>query len=184
MNITPLFALSLLLVAQFAEARPDINTETYYYIVDGKDAKAIRKDLNEKRQGNYDAYTKWSVKWRFFWDKKPDECTINRVTTTVDVKFTLPKLAKDTIANQDAQNRWKRYYKALIDHENGHRDYGIKAANEIEEALLNMDSYETCADLEEAANALAHDIVDENIAENKQYDIDTNHGMNDGAVFP
>lgn len=179
-----IFIVLLLLTASSVQATPVVDTETEYYVVDGKDARAIRADMNAKREGRYDAYTAWHVKWRFFWDKQPNICTIMRVKSTVSVKFTLPKLAEHTIANQDAKNRWNRYYHALIDHENGHRDFGVNAAKEIEAALLDMNSYKNCTTLEKAANALAHKIVNEYIVDEKQYDIDTNHGLNNGAFFP
>jgi predicted secreted Zn-dependent protease len=84
----------------------------------------------------------------------------------------------------DTLQRWNRYYTALIAHENGHRDFGVKAATEIEQALLNLEARENCKRLEQDANAVGYEILNRYIADEKLYDIDTNHGMNDGAVFP
>lgn len=181
------YALSLLLLALALPAGavpPVVETETTYYTVDGETAQEIRRDMNQKRSGKWDAYTKWYVKWRFFWRETKDECTIKRVKTHVDVQFTLPRLATPTRANADAKRRWRRYYDALIAHENGHRDFGVNAATEIGEALLAINSEPSCDELKRAANALGYRILDRYIAEEKQYDIDTNHGMNEGAVFP
>lgn len=176
--------LVLLLNTWIVYAEPDVNTQTEYYTVDGETAQDIREDMNSKRSGDYDAYTEWHVKWHFRWKSDDQECHLTSVTTSVDVKFNLPKLAKDTIANEDAKHRWKRYYRALIDHENGHRDFGVKAANEVEYALSKMGSRRSCTTLENDANKLGKEIVRKFNAQEKQYDIDTRHGMNDGAVFP
>lgn len=167
-----------------ARAEPNIQSETHYYEVDGKTARAIRQDMNRKRSGDYDAYTKWWINWHFYWKESPAQCALTRAKVDAAIKFTLPKLASRSKANQEAKQRWQSYYQALIAHENGHRDLGIQAANVIEEALLTMDSAASCALLEKQANALAHGIIDEYIAKNKQYDLDTNHGINTGAVFP
>ncbi|MDD2816007.1 MAG: DUF922 domain-containing protein [Thiotrichaceae bacterium] len=165
-------------------AQPVVNTDTEYYIVDGVDAASIREDMNAKRPGKYDAYTSWKVKWRFFWDNKKTSCTITDVKTDVAVKFTLPKLAKDNQADRDAKQRWNHYYRALIAHENGHRDFGIEAATEIETALLSMGQRSNCKTLDVDANELARSVLNKYIADEKRYDVDTRHGMNDGAVFP
>lgn len=172
------------LIAGTAQAKPVVTTETNYYLVDGKNARAIRQDMNNKRTGKYDAHTAWWVKWHFYWNTEAGVCKFTQVNTSVDAKFTLPKLMPNSVADDDAKRRWDSYYKALIAHENGHRDFGIKAATDIESALLAMDGRDNCKRLEKDANSLAHSIVDNYAAEEKQYDIDNNHGMNDGAVFP
>jgi predicted secreted Zn-dependent protease len=176
-------AMTLLLSAS-AQAEPIVNTETHYYLVDGKNAQAIRKDMNAKRSGSYDAYTSWRVNWHFYWNNNRSSCTLTKLDTKVAVKFTLPKLATDSVATVDAKQRWDSYYTALIAHENGHRDFGVKAATAIEAGLLAMGKRDNCKNLEKEANGLAHSLLANAIADEKQYDIDTHHGMNDGAVFP
>jgi predicted secreted Zn-dependent protease len=166
------------------QAEPVVNTDTEYYIVDGTDAASIREDMNAKRPGKYDAYTSWKVKWRFYWNNQKNSCVLTDVKTDVAIKFTLPKLAKNNQADQYAKRRWNNYYRALIAHENGHRDFGVEAATEIETALLSMGQRSNCKTLETEANELAHDIIAKYGELNKQYDADTRHGMNDGAVFP
>jgi predicted secreted Zn-dependent protease len=166
------------------QAAPVVSTETQYYLVDGKNAQAIRKDMNAKRSRHYDAYTAWQVNWNFYWNDNRSSCTLTKVNTKVAVKFTLPKLATDSLADQNAKQRWNSYYSALIAHENGHRDFGVNAATAIEQALLSMGSRDNCKVLEKEANNLAYRVLDKYIADEKLYDIDTNHGMNDGATFP
>ncbi len=175
---------TLVLVVNAAYAKPVVNTETHYYLVDGKDARAIRRDMNTKRQGKYDAFTSWWIKWHFYWNTEDGLCKLTRVTTHVDIKFTLPKLMPETRADEDAKQRWDSYYAALIAHENGHRDLAIEAAAEIEAALLELEAVDNCKRLEKDANRLAHRIVDDYSLRQKRYDAKTNHGMNDGAVFP
>jgi predicted secreted Zn-dependent protease len=171
-------------VASTAQAKPVVTTETNYYLVDGKNARAIRRDMNNKRTGKYDALTSWWVKWHFYWNTEAGLCKLTRVNTDVEIKFTLPKLMPESVANEEAKQRWDSYYPALIAHENGHRDIAIEAAAEIETALLDMEAHDNCKRLEKDANQLAHRIIDDYSARQKQYDMDNNHGMDDGAVFP
>lgn len=172
------------LVASTAQAKPVVTTETNYYLVDGKNARAIRRDMNNKRTGKYDALTSWWIKWHFYWNTEAGLCKLTQVTTDVDIKFTLPKLMPDNAADENTRQRWDSYYQALIAHENGHRDLAIGAAAEIETALLDMEARDDCKRLEKDANSLAQRIVADYSAQQKQYDMDTNHGINKGAVFP
>lgn len=176
--------MMMLILTATVQAEPVVDTKTEYYSVDGETAKAIRKDMNAKRSGKFDAYTSWGINWHFYWDNQPTACTLTQVNTKVAVKFTLPQLATDSVADEDAKQRWDSYYTALVTHENGHRDLGIAAATAIEKALLAMGSRNNCKILEKDANSLAHSLVKKYNADNKQYDIDTNHGMKYGAVFP
>lgn len=178
------FITIALLFSASVQAVPVIGIETNYYLVNGKNAQAIRKDMNAKRSRNYDAYTSWRVNWHFYWKNNNTSCMFTKVNTKVAVKFTLPKLATNSIAGQDVQQRWNNYYTALIAHENSHRNFGVNAATEIEHALLTMGGRDNCKVLEKDGNNLARSVLDKYIAAEKQYDIDTNHGMNDGAVFP
>ncbi len=178
-----LFLLMLLGLSDI-QAKPVINIETHYYEVDGKNAQEIRKDMKRKHPDAYDAYTAWRVDWRFFWFETAKDCHLTKVKTTVGVKFTLPKLVENNQADKETQQRWARYYQALIEHENGHRDFGIRTAEAIESALLAMGSRQNCIILERDANNLGYGILNQAIADEKQYDIDTQHGMKYGAVFP
>ena len=79
---------------------------------------------------------------------------------------------------------WEKYYAALFEHEQGHKDLGVKAALEIENQLLNMGSRRSCEQLELDANKMAKDVVDKYSRLEKEFDRSTNHGLNTGAVFP
>ncbi len=172
-----------------ALATPKVSVETKYYPIYGATADMLRKEMNTKssiRQSGktYDAYTYWYVSWRFNWNTKNGQCHITTVSSTVDVKFTLPKWVNCNDSDSTLKNKWDRYYSALIDHENGHKDFAVNAANEVEEKLLKLTSSSSCPLLEERANALGTKIINKHIALEMKYDKSTNHGMNNGAKFP
>jgi predicted secreted Zn-dependent protease len=178
-----IIALAMLISSTLAAA-PVINSETNHYIVDGKTVQDIRTDMNSKRSGGYDAHTDWWVKWYFYWKDNRINCTLIKVNTVMTVNMMLPELAANGLADPDAKQRWDNYYPALLKHENGHRNFGVNAAKAIEKALWAMGSRDNCATLESEANNLARTVLNKYIADEKQYDLDTNHGLNTGAVFP
>ena len=176
------------LLSTTVAAEPTVNIETKYYSIYGSSANELREAMNTKspvrQSGNtYDAYTSWYVNWRFNWDSYNGECYMTKVTTTVDVEFTLPQWINRNEANSSLKEHWDNYYSALIDHENGHKDFGINAAREIESKLLTLSS-KRCSSLEKKANSLGTSIINKYATKEKRYDRTTNHGMNEGAVFP
>ncbi len=180
----------ILILASFLSikllASPEINVNTSYYKVKGLSQYEIREDINKKRfyhtRANYDAYTKWHVNWNFRWKKYGNSCKITDIETKVNIKIILPKLINKNQLNNDVLTKWNDYKKALIEHEDGHKDFGIQSAQEIEETLKNMPTYD-CNRIESKVNKKAKSIIKKFIILEKEYDIETNHGVNNGASF-
>jgi predicted secreted Zn-dependent protease len=82
------------------------------------------------------------------------------------------------------KKKWDAYIQSLRRHEDGHEDLGIKAANEIERSIANLEPEETCNDLAETANENGRRIISEYAAREREYDARTNFGEIQGAVFP
>ncbi|MCW8964999.1 MAG: DUF922 domain-containing Zn-dependent protease [Gammaproteobacteria bacterium] len=175
--------------SSYAIAESVVEIEKKYYLVSGQTEKEIRNDLDEKtpiHEGgkSYDAYTKWDVTWRFWWNESTVSCEITKLTTKVDIKYTLPKHAAAESLGTRLKKRWKTYQKALIKHEEGHKDFGINAAKGIENRIMTMGARASCDQLEEDANKIGYSVLEEYKLREKNYDRETNYGMNDGAIFP
>lgn len=179
--VAVLLAYSAGLVAQ---AKVTIDTTTNYYIVDGRTAQDIRANMNEVRSGKFDAYTKWNIKWRYFYKEAKTSCAISTLDVDVLITYTMPQLATDTSANAAALKRWNSYYPALVKHERGHRELAIQAGLAVEQALLDMGSRRTCDILKEDVDDIAQSIVKSYGTKQVNYDEKTNHGMKTGASFP
>ena len=197
MNKKYLYLLLLVLMAVFltnflnltVEAKPVINITTNYYNVKGKTVSDIAKSLYNDSpiiyQGNkYHGYTSWNVKWNFNWYKYPDYCQITAVKTTVDVKYTLPKLVSYSSLSSSVKQKWDKYYTSLINHEEGHKNFGINSAYNIEKSILNMGKRNSCQQLEKDANIIGNNVIKSSIEQEKEYDKITNHGVTQGAIFP
>ncbi len=169
-------------------AKPELKEETQYYAISGDSAEALRREMNSKSNisengKTFDAYTRWNVRWNFNWENTASYCSMTTVTTSVDINFTLPSWVDRDSAPAALRKKWDRYYAALIEHEHGHKEFGVKAAKAIELSLSGM-GRDTCSALQRDSGNQANKILEKYIAREKQYDIDTRHGMDDGAVFP
>jgi len=182
-----LLIFCLLPSAALAETETRINN--VYYLVDGNTAEDIWADTLAKSPvkengKQHVAYTRWHVNWQFWWLEHGSSCEIDKVTTKLDVTYTLPRLKQSASIPQSVAAHWEKYYAALLDHEHGHKRLGIKAAIEIENQLLNMEPRLSCEQLELDANNMAKNVIDKYSQLEKEYDRSTNHGLNTGAVFP
>jgi predicted secreted Zn-dependent protease len=182
-----IFLLVNLSISVFAT--PTVNIETTYYIIKGSTANELRKEMNSKstimQDGELiDAFTSWDVSWQLNWNPKNDKCHITTVSSNLDVTFTLPKWTSRDKADKNTIKQWDRYYKALIQHESGHRDIAVQAAENIEKEILGLGPSSSCKELEKKANQTGKITLNKYIALEKEYDKKTNHGMQDGAIFP
>ena len=188
-NKTTLLYPLLLVLPLTTFARPDIKTRNTYYIVSGNTAADIWADIIKKSPVKHNgrmhvAYTKWNVNWQFWWLENEDSCEITRVKTILDVAYTLPRLEPASAIPEALTSRWEQYNAALLSHEQGHKELGMKAAIEIENAISSMTPHTTCEQLEQAANDMGKEIIKKYSKIEKDYDRSTNHGLNTGAVFP
>jgi len=172
-----------------AIAGTETRVNNVYYMVEGETAEDIWTDViaktpvhqNGKR---YAAHTKWNVSWQFWWLDNGNSCEISKVTTGLEVVYTLPRLKQTLSIADSVVAHWDKYYAALFDHELGHMDLGSRAAIEIENQILNMASRNSCEQLESDANEIGKSVIAKYSRIEKDYDRTTNHGLNTGAVFP
>lgn len=180
--------LSITQYSVYIMAEPEINIDKKYYYVSGQTAEEIRQDMNTKRlhfgDGSHDAYTKWHVSWKFWWQKTNKTCMIKKVKTKVEIKSIFPKLLSTSGMNDALICKWKSYKKQLMRHEDSHKDFGINAAIDIEDAIINLSSSFSCNKLEAEANELGHNIIERYRQLEINYDHETNYGINKGAEFP
>jgi predicted secreted Zn-dependent protease len=181
-------SILLYLFSKNAFAVPKVIINTEYYSIYGVTAKELRNEMNTKSSikqlgKNYDAYTTWFVNWRFSWSENHGQCSITNVKSTVKVNFTLPKWENSNNATANLKKRWSHYYNALLAHEDGHKNFGINAAKEVENRLSALSS-KNCSTLKNKANNFGKKVIDKYIVLEKKYDKTTNHGMKNGAVFP
>ena len=185
---TRLLAL-LLALAPAAHAEPELRLANIFYSVAGDTVERLWADVMARTPVAQDgrkfvAHTRWQVNWRFWWQSQGEHCDISKVNTQLDVTYTLPRLAPSSTMPDSVSDRWNRYYTALFEHEQGHKDLGLQAAQAIEQQIANMGPRNDCDQLERDANRIARTVIDEYSRIEKAYDLDTNHGLNTGAVFP
>lgn len=184
---TAIACLSMLLTTT-AFAEPMIRESQVTYDVNGNTEQEIREDMNshrpEDRGAPFDATTHWHVAWHFHFKKAEGQCFIADKDITVDVVTILPKWVEHDAAPVELQKEWDEYMENLRTHEDFHAKNGESAAVEIEAMLDGLPGSSDCESLEKEANAKAEAIIKERNLDDEHFDIESQHGLTQGAVFP
>jgi predicted secreted Zn-dependent protease len=183
-----LLLLGCIILPAQTQAEPEISISKIYYTIEGNSADAILADIHRKTPVKHNgkqhsARTDWHVSWQFWWYGNGNSCEISKVTTRLDVVYTLPRLKISSSMPEELLARWETFDTALFSHEQGHKDLGVRAANEIENRITAMGARDSCSRLEGDANRIARDVIEEYGRLEKEYDRTTNHGINTGAFF-
>ncbi|KAA3652463.1 MAG: DUF922 domain-containing protein [Proteobacteria bacterium] len=178
-----LAAMLCLLVSVPALARVPVSVSQLGYPVDLADATDLQAALTAaspvRVHGNH-SQTRWFIRWRTFWRADNGLCRMQRVSTEVDIEFTLPdaiRLPRRT----ELRQRYAEYLAALRTHEQGHADLAVQAAREIEQALMAVPPHPDCDGLSAAANRRGNAIIDQTRARELAYDEATGRGRTQGA---
>jgi predicted secreted Zn-dependent protease len=164
--------------------------ETYdTYNVNGTSIPELRAGLhrNGVRMNNgdiYDALTSWDVKWEYDYDRSHGGCSVDDFRAVVDVTIRYPRWVSNDDAPAPLADAWGAYLHSLIQHEQGHRDIAVAAADGLIRAATALPPAATCADLDRAVEVLGQSFMKRLTLDQQTYDAETSHGAMQGAVLP
>ncbi|PLS19919.1 DUF922 domain-containing protein [Neptunicoccus cionae] len=142
-------------IGQAALAGPKVKEGIRHYSISGNTVEELKASMKKNGPRGYWGYTEWYVKWS-------GSCKVS-----VDVKYTMPKLASPKKVPADVKAKFDRMYANLLAHEKNHGKNGISAAQQIE-----------------AANCVNGDaILKKHNALDVAYDKKTKHGLREGVKF-
>lgn len=171
-------------------SQPEVRIYHRYYAIAGSTASELRAQMiangpRDRIEGlPYDAHTDWAVKWAFRHMWAGNRCTIRSASAQVAVTYTLPKWVTPKGAERSLVAEWRQYLTALQNHEEGHKENGIGAAQEVLTTLQQLPAASSCRELETTAQAAAQSVIRTYNQRDVNYDRVTHHGYTQGAVFP
>ena len=161
--------------------------EMEYFRVSGATLAQLRDTMRETAPKDAEGLPRWGMaRWRLRWKFEhahATDCRIGKFTITVTSRILMPRWVDREKAPQALQDTWERFYRALLLHENGHRDNGIRAANDLARRLRGMSAHPDCASLNAEIENVGQRIVGEYSLVDKAYDRSTDHGVSQGAHF-
>lgn len=133
--------------------------------------------LGRRVHGN----TNWKITWRTSYLTRGSLCLIGQAEVQVGITFTMPNWVNEISGGDTLKKKWREYYSALQEHENGHKQLSVDAALEIDRGIAALEPRASCDALGKAANALGKRILAELRQRNADYDLTTNYGKTQGV---
>lgn len=157
------------------------------YRVAGSTATELRRSMlsggPKEDGGAWYGYTTWHVRWRYDYVPVSEGCRIQEVDVNFRSRVRLPRWDPPDEADAQLVSEWRAFVAALREHEYGHRDIGARAARDILRRLRSL-RLDRCDGMEDRASTLAHRILERYREREDGYDRRTNHGEQQGAVWP
>jgi predicted secreted Zn-dependent protease len=124
----------------------------------------------------------WQVTWTFSRGGM-GQCALGKFSVTVGATIDLPRWINRDAASESVRGSWDRFAAALRVHEDGHKDIGVRAANDLANRLRALAPARTCDELDRNIAALGDRILAEHRALDRAYDRSTGNGATQGAVL-
>jgi predicted secreted Zn-dependent protease len=124
----------------------------------------------------------WQVTWTFS-RGGVGQCTLGKFSVMVGATIDLPRWINRDAASESVRGSWDRFAAGLRVHEDGHKDIGVRAANDLANQLRALPPARTCDELDRNITALGDRILAEHRALDQAYDRATGNGATQGAVL-
>jgi predicted secreted Zn-dependent protease len=124
----------------------------------------------------------WRLRWKFAHDTSKG-CRIDKMAITVSSTLRMPQWQDRQRGALELQEKWAAFYRALLVHEEGHRDNGIRAGNDLARRIRGLGSYGDCEALNAQISNLGARITGEYSLVDASYDRTTQHGVTQGATL-
>jgi predicted secreted Zn-dependent protease len=158
------------------------------YEVQGQNASEIRHNLDDLRRTtgheDFNAETKWDLRWSMRYSAgKDSSCHLVAVTLEYYAVITLPALVDEESLAPAELDRWRSFASALEEHEMGHVDREAAGATALQQALLGVGPQSDCTTLGNLVTAMGEQAKASIRSEDQEYDLETQHGALQGAIF-
>lgn len=173
-----------------ASAERDVEIEETvleYYEIQGATANDLHRAMKAygplwpgESQRSY-AQCKWQLRWKYTFQTEGGQCRVGALKTTVSAIISFPKWSNPAAGSAALRDKWEQMTRALRRHEDGHKDNGIRAANDFARRVRALAPERDCQALDQKIKATGDRIISEYRNLDPAYDRATNHGANQGV---
>lgn len=161
-------------------AEPIVEEKTIYYEFTANSKKEIWQQILQKSPrgavnmaGQHAvnvATTEWQMSAQYTLEGGLNRCTLKDVQAKLQITIRLPHWTNKWQADKLLADNWDNYVRMVSNHEDIHRQYAIKMAQEYETELMKLDSYRRCSHLKEAMEKTRIQVIGKYVAQNKWFD--------------
>ncbi len=110
-------------------------------------------------------------------------CKVTNSVVLVRSLIVLPQWTDQAAADRDLVRAWNGYRFRLREHEDGHRAITLRSATELFNRVLARPA-SACTSLRDDVRALADSVFQSSADSQAAYDVETRHGLGQGARWP
>ena len=185
MNIFFIHLSFLIFSSAFGEVK-ETTTVNYYEVIYQGSEPSYSNIISFAPQcvdgKKYLGCTKWNYSYTYTIDaSKNNYCTLSNPQIIFKGEIYLPAIK---IGDPDKHNLYLIFAASLEQHEFKHINLGKKLSNQIDSFLSNMNSGVPCEQIRSYIKHGVDKLHDKVISEEKEFDIQTNHGTKEGATYP
>jgi predicted secreted Zn-dependent protease len=159
-----------------------------HYDIRGTTAAELRAEiarLGPVSDGvRHQAVTNWRLSWQPVTAVSGQRCSISSMNISLSIEIFMPRWVNEIGAQQGLSTNWRTFLTGLLNHEHGHKDIALAGADEVRALAKAAAPQSSCEAAVAALNAAGKAIVDKTVAKQRQYDLETNHGRNQGVRLP
>lgn len=153
-----------------------------HYPLHGHDYKTMQGSGLQNGPQGYSGMARWRVSYNYSTKKTMNDCEIDSIRTTVAGSILMPNWVDEASADPGLRRRWRRYYDALMRHEEGHIQHGRELALLVNARLLGLGSM-PCDEMKTRMKSEYDRVYQNLLGRDREYDARTNHGETQGASF-
>lgn len=143
-------------------------TTVDWFTIRGTTSEQMRDSMLEtapyspQRQSRVWGQCRWWFDGDFKYRAGPNgACGVAAFTITLNARMKLPRWVDAGRADRDLRERWESFEKRLRQHEDGHKNNGVKAANDLARRIKTLGEYPDCEVLDREVNKLRERIFSE-----------------------
>lgn len=171
------FFLTLLSLLSKAGAEVIEDVDFQYYQISPRSPGQVTSEIN-KASGSvlWAGFTRWKITRWYGFEEADGRCSPQGAKVYLAIRYKMPKLFP-AYSDPAIKRTFDRYYRSLLEHEEGHGNVARMAALEVDR-MLAQTSAENCLALKRLESEKFQEIIREHRLLDKRYDIITNHGRN------
>ena len=157
------------------------------YAVHGESAldvlESLRQDAPERDGARRPGYHEWRFRYRYTAWQASQECHPREIVVLARTVTVVPEWDARDRASPDLAADWDAFLGAIEAHEMGHRAIALAHLDRVFRSLERARS-ERCEGLPDALQRASEGPIRDEMAEQRQYDQETEHGIRQGTIWP
>lgn len=188
-----LFLIPFLRASSVIEVIPPVdNTQCRYYNISGRNYDELCKEIFDLKNGKgslnhvenkrYAACANKRYNWNADFDEQKSYVRWKNIKVTVNVTLLFPLWYAPENADKAMVTRWEKFIEGVHIHECGHAQIYNDMLNDLKTTMENLKASNK-EELKQQTSAAYNAFLDKVYTRDEQYEISTNHGKTQGALF-